>query len=66
MTGLIPNFFCDNESSPMSEVKVIWLKKVKGRSGTETKRLTGTLVSIHDDYCTVEIGANVSAREPKM
>jgi hypothetical protein len=47
----------------VSEGKVIWLKKVKGRSGTETKRLTGTLDSIHDDYCTVEIdGERFSAR----
>jgi hypothetical protein len=39
----------------MSNVKVIWLKKVRGRYGKTTQRIEATLVTAGESYCTVEL-----------
>ena len=39
----------------VSEVKVIWLKKVRGRYGKTIQRIQATLITASEEYCTVEL-----------
>jgi hypothetical protein len=39
----------------MSQVKVIWLKKVRGRYGQTIQRIQATLITASEEYCTVEL-----------
>ena len=39
----------------MSQVKVIWLKKVRGRYGKTVQRIQATLITASEEYCTVEL-----------
>jgi hypothetical protein len=39
----------------MSEVRVIWMKKVRDRYGKTVQRVPATLVAVTEEWCTVEV-----------
>jgi hypothetical protein len=55
-----PETLLQQQSMP----KVVWLRPIRGRYGKTVQRIEATLISVTEDYCTIELenGERFAAR----